>query len=482
MINKELKILYLEDFEADAILVREQLRSEGLVFRFDHVSKESEFVDKLNSEMYDIILSDYNLPGFSGIAALMLSKKICPDVPFVCISGTIGEDMAVELIHIGASDYIIKNNLSKLHVAIQRALKEAEERKSRIEAEKLLIDSEARFRDIIMSTYDWVWEIDRDWKYCYASDNVEKILGYSSAEVIGKTPFELMPNEEQQIHSALFNDHVESRRVLKDVENWNVHKNGNLVCLLTNGFPIFDEQGNLIGYRGVDKDITDRKLAENEITTMKESLEKLNQHLDEIREEERASIAREIHDQLGQSLTALKIDVEWLHDRLSGVPAEMLKLQGMSELITIMIKDVQRIASELRPSILDDLGLISAMEWYIREFEKRTGIHCRLKLDNIQFPNEKKSLTLYRILQEVITNVSRHANAKNVTVKFKRVEDSILLEVTDDGIGMSKEVIDSHKSLGLIGIRERLKKHNGNLEIQSPAKKGTRLSITIPFN
>jgi signal transduction histidine kinase len=215
---------------------------------------------------------------------------------------------------------------------------------------------------------------------------------------------------------------------------------------------------------------------------MKDSLERLNQHLDEVREEERASIAREIHDQLGQSLTALKIDVEWLHERFSGTHKEAAKLQGMSDLINIMIKDVQRIASELRPSILDDLGLVSAMEWYISEFEQRTGVRCRLKLENIELSDDKKNLTLYRILQEALTNVSRHADADNVEVIFFRINDSVRLEIYDDGKGFAEEAIYSSKSLGFIGIRERLKKHNGNLDIQSRKSEGTRLSITLPFN
>jgi CheY-like chemotaxis protein len=166
--SEELRILYLEDIEEDAVLVKRQLKQDGLNFSFDHVSGEHEFIIKLESQKYDLILSDYNLPGFSGLAALLLSKKMCPDVPFICISGTIGEEMAVELIHMGASDYVLKDNLSKLHVAVRKALKDVEERSALIKAEKLLVQSEARLSDIIMSSYDMVWELDSDWKYSYA--------------------------------------------------------------------------------------------------------------------------------------------------------------------------------------------------------------------------------------------------------------------------------------------------------------------------
>ena len=355
MNSKGLKILCLEDIENDAIIIRELLGSEGLIFQFDHVSTESEFTDKLKSEKFDIILSDYNLPGFSGFTALFLSKKYCPEVPFICISGTIGEDLAVELMHLGASDYILKDRLSRLPVAIEHAISDVKVKQARIEADE-------------------------------------------------------------------------------------------------------------------------------EIKNMKESLEKLNQHLDEIREDERASISREIHDQLGQSLTAIKIDIDWLYEKSASDSEERTKLVEIIELITDMSKDVQRIAFELRPLILDDLGLGSGMEWYIREFQKRTGITCLLKLDDVQFPDRKKNLTLYRILQEALTNVTRHAKAKKIIINLYRYEDSIILEVFDDGIGLEKEKIHSYNSLGFIGIRERLKQHNGNMDIQSTLNKGTKLTITIPFN
>jgi signal transduction histidine kinase len=348
MQNSALKILCLEDVEADAIIIREKLRSDGLVFSFDHVSTEEAYAEKLASGSYDIILSDYSLPGYSGIAALMLARKVSPDTPVIFISGTIGEDMAVEMIHIGAADYILKDHLSKLPVAIERALKEAEEHKLRIEAEK--------------------------------------------------------------------------------------------------------------------------------------SIEKLNQHLEEVREEERASIAREIHDQLGQSLTALKIDVEWLTDRITSDAVAADKLKVMNELIIEMSSDVQRIASELRPSILDDLGLATAMEWYIGEFSRRTGIFCQKELEEVENLNEKKSLTLYRVLQEALTNITRHAKATKVRVSLKRKGETITLTVTDNGIGISADKIDSYKSMGLLGIRERLKKHSGQLKIKSDKNKGTSLIISIPVN
>jgi PAS domain S-box-containing protein len=172
--------------------------------------------------------------------------------------------------HIGASDYIIKDKLSKLPVSILRALKEIEEHQSRVEAETSLKESEARFRDIIMSSYDWVWEIDRNWEYCYPSDAIGNILGYTNEEVIGKSPFDFMPDDEKEIVGPVFSKIVGGKGIIKDLGNWNLHKDGHRVCLLTNGFPIFDDAGNLVGYRGVDKDITKSKNLNIELIRAKE--------------------------------------------------------------------------------------------------------------------------------------------------------------------------------------------------------------------
>jgi len=273
MYRKELKILCLEDVEADAIIVRELLQREGIRLQFDHVFDESGFTRRLGTKIYDIILSDYNMPGFNGIAALLLSKKLAPDTPFICISGTIGEDLAVEMMHMGASDYILKDKLSKLPVAIERSLKTAEEHLSRLSAEKSLQESEARFRDILMSSNDWVWEVDAEGKYCYVSNTVGNLLGYTEEEVLGKTPFDFMPPDERESVGRVFFEIAAKRSIIKDLENWNIHKSGRMVCMLTNGFPVFDENNNLTGYRGVDKDITDRKLAENEIRKLSMAIE-----------------------------------------------------------------------------------------------------------------------------------------------------------------------------------------------------------------
>src|SRR5450759_2593973 len=228
-------------------------------------------------------------------------------------------------------------------------------------------------------------------------------------------------------------------------------------------------------------DVTESKRAEVEIKNIKESLEILNHRLDEIRENERALISMESHDQLGQSLTALKIDLNWLSRQIAKDSKESAKVEGMIDLVTGTIRDVQRISFELRPAILDDLGLGAAVEWYCEEFANRTGLKLQIEIDDVQTESISKNLAIYRVLQESLTNIIRHADAKKVKVKLCKIKKDILLLIQDNGIGISPDKISSSKSLGLMGMSERVKYLDGHMEITSPGKVGTIVKIYIPI-
>ncbi len=162
-------------------------------------------------------------------------------------------------------------------------------------------------------------------------------------------------------------------------------------------------------------------------------------------------------------------------------PEAVKKLKSMIELVSGTIMDVQRISSDLRPGILDELGLVSAIEWYCDEFEKRSGIKCNLKLDNSDYSDSQINLVFFRVLQETLTNVLRHAKASSVNIILHKSDRGITMSVKDNGIGITKEQIESYRSLGLIGMRERVKQFNGTIDISSKTDKGTKLVIFIPF-
>lgn len=226
---------------------------------------------------------------------------------------------------------------------------------------------------------------------------------------------------------------------------------------------------------------------------LEDQLRALSQHVESIREEERTGIAREIHDELGQALTALKMDIAWLGRRAAeqasfAMPAVTDHLRGMSKLTDDVIQQVRRISAELRPGVLDDLGLWAAIEWQSQEFSRRTGTECTIhsSLADARF-ERRVSTALFRILQEALTNVARHANAKNVEVTLERLEAGdgeggegcIELRVRDDGIGIAPGHLASRKSLGLLGIRERARSLGGSAEIGPAPGGGTLLVVRV---
>ena len=224
-----------------------------------------------------------------------------------------------------------------------------------------------------------------------------------------------------------------------------------------------------------------RKRAEEVIVKSREQLRNLSSHLQTIREDERGVISREIHDDLGQSLTALKMDISWFKKHLpEDVDSKEQKINGMIELVNATIKSVQRISTELRPAVLDDLGFSSAVKWFINEFEERSGLKCKLEIkpDNIVL-DEKLSIAMYRIFQESLTNIMRHANATKVNVNIALKNHKLEMSVADNGIGIDESKLKDLKSLGLIGMQERLYTWNGEMEIKRLDGKGTVIRVNV---
>ena len=223
----------------------------------------------------------------------------------------------------------------------------------------------------------------------------------------------------------------------------------------------------------------DRKRAEEELGKSREELRNLSAYLQSAREQDRTSIAREIHDDLGQTLTALKMDLSWLGKRLPGDQKSLIdKTESMSKLIDTTIQTVQRLSARLRPGLLDDLGLAAAIEWQAKEFENRTGIKCELTLgfDDVLLDRDL-STAIFRIFQETLTNVARHANATSVKISLKEEPGKLVLEVTDNGKGITEKQISDPKSFGLIGMRERVRIFKGEVKISGIGGEGTTVEV-----
>ena len=241
----------------------------------------------------------------------------------------------------------------------------------------------------------------------------------------------------------------------------------------------FDEMAAALEQRQAERERTEMELKHSH-----ELFRSLSAHLQEVREDERTRIARRIHDDLGQAMTALKIDLAWLNKKLAN-DQDLIreKLQAMDTLISETIETVHNVSEDLRPGILDDFGISAALEWQAEEFQKRTGIECKTSLPPDQFDlSKEKSTNLFRIVQESLTNVIRHAGATKIEINLNAKDRVLILEIVDNGKGISRAATTHPKSFGIIGIKERVHSLGGDIDIAGIPNEGTRLTIRMPIS
>ena len=350
--ERTLRVLHLEDSELDHQLAMAHLTRGGLRVQFQRIDSEIAFLDALDHS-WDAVISDYNLPGFSGLVALELLKARARDVPFILLSGEIGEDMAVEAMRNGASDYLQKAHLARLVPALLHAVDAAETRRARVRADRELLESKQRLRE-------------------------------------------------------------------------------------------------------------------------------LAQHLQTSVEHERASIAREIHDDVGGSLTALKFDLAWIA-RHSNAPDVKARVSSAIETVSHAVEASQRIMHNLRPAILEQ-GLLPALHWIALRFERRTGVACEIRLPrNVPELPAGVPLVAYRAAQEAFTNITKHAGASRVQIDLSLAGGVLSLEISDNGRGLSQEDLAKTRSFGIRGLHERAGTVGGWIDLSS-GPSGTTLILSVPLD
>ncbi len=326
---------------------------------------------------------------------------------------------------------------------------------------------------ILRHTPSVVYIKDKDGHYTLVNSRYEELFGIRNEEIRGKTDVDIFPKE----IAGQFREN--DMRVLAEgrpcqVEERVPQKDGMRIYLSVK-FPLYDETGTINRVCGISTDIT-------ELKKVQDQLRRLSDGIMAGQERERAAVARELHDELGQVLTALRIDSVWLRDRLDGTDhrgAERALM--MCTLIDNAIDEVRGMATRLRPGVLDDLGLVDALEWFTMDFEKRTGIRCILAHRGVPDVNDAVATAAYRIAQEAFTNVARHSSATRVDVSLKAEDGLLSLAVADDGRGFdTKDLLDS-RGLGVAGMRERAALIGGTLEIHSRPGKGTRVILHVPI-
>lgn len=316
----------------------------------------------------------------------------------------------------------------------------------------------------------------------FANNAVVTIFGWRREELIGKSIRIIYRNEKDaDTIAGLFYSALERQRTFT-TEFPCRRKDGREILCRMKASRIGErlrERRIVITY----EDITEQKKAEEELEWSRQELRDLSAHLQSVREKESTRIARKIHDELGQSLTALQMDLSWLENRLPENEAVREKTRRMASLVDSTTKSVHKIMTELRPSLLDDLGLPAAIEWQAEDFQKRSGIRCDASLDcGETLINRDLATTIFRIFQETLTNIARHSKATQCRVILTGEGGELCLEVSDNGIGITREQINDHQSFGMIGIRERAHLWGGTVHVKGDDSQGTTVTVTIPVD
>ena len=380
--------------------------------------------------------------------------------------------------------------LARANAALMKEIKE------RKDAEAAVRQSEYRYRSLIEQASDAIIVFDTDGIILTANSSACEMVALESEDVLGKNIAEFLDREQLLKLPIRWDDFEVNHHLI--TERVVVRKDGSRLETEVSTRKMSDgtmqailrditerkktENERLALLTDVNRALTDLQAAEKSAEESRDQMRALAKRLQVIREEERKSIAREIHDELGQILTGLKIDLGWLENRLLTAEKPLReRVSSMTTLIDQGINSVQQISSELRPGLLDDLGLSAAIEWQASDFENRTQVICKIeRLDETVGLDEDRSTALFRIFQETLTNVGRHANAHLVTINLKMEEKHVILEVHDDGIGITNEEIAGPRSIGLLGVKERALAFGGEFRIEGTPGKGTHVYVSIP--
>jgi PAS domain S-box-containing protein len=366
----------------------------------------------------------------------------------------------------------------KLYTVILRDVAE------RVQGERLLAQSEARLRGILDSAMDAIITVDARQHIVLFNQAAEEVFGCPRDQAIGAPLAWFIPERFRHAHSGLvakFGDTgASSRRMGAQRIVMGLRRSGDEFPIDASISHIVEEGEHF--YTVILRDVTERTRAEQALRESKEEIRTLALTASTVREQEKSRIARELHDELGQALTALKIDVSWLRAHLDHAPdAVLAKLGAMQVLLDGTVAAARRISADLRPLMLDDLGLIAACEWLAHNFQQRTGVACELVLGAGELDlRDPYATAVFRVLQESLTNVAKHAEATQVEATLERAEGTVILTVRDNGRGFRTSDPRKQGSYGLVGLRERAFLLGGDIRIESEPGRGTYMEMRMP--
>jgi PAS domain S-box-containing protein len=350
-------------------------------------------------------------------------------------------------------------------------------------------DAEQKYRGIFDNALEGIFQTSPDGRFVVANPALARMFGFDSAEELIRERSDISKQHYvEPLRREKFKRLMETEGVVHEFEYEAYRKDGSRIWVSDNVRAVRDTGGNLVCYEGIAVDITKRKQAEEKIRASSEQLRALSASLQSAREEEAMRIAREIHDELGSVLTSLKLDLELIRiEKNSEItqldPSEsQKKIRTMMQLIDQTIGVVQRISSELRPSVLDNIGLVAALRWQGQQLEERSGIVCDydFKLEDVDLDPER-STAIFRVFQEALTNVVRHAQASRIDITLKKEADDLVLTISDNGRGITAGEKSARQSLGLLGMQERMNLIGGSIYVTGLEGKGTVIAVRVPM-
>ncbi len=602
-------LFIIEDEQAHFGLMKRTILKAMPAATMYHFEDAVASLEQLHELHPDIIITDYLMPGMTGLEFLEILEREAKDIPVIMITGQGDENIAVQAMKLGAWDYIVKSAdfFTLLPSVIEKVVREARLKES-------LRESQKRFQDLAERTSEWIWEIDSEAKFIYSNALIADIIGYRPDEIYGTACFGLFPEPYKEAQKTMFQQTMAAGQRIASVEHRLLHKDGHEVIVETNAVPFLDKKGDLLGYRGVHRDISERKKAEQavreseekfrrifeespigielydsqaklidanpacleifgvmdiseikglslfanpnlpedaksmlvkgetikyeavydfeevkrrhyyktsksgirhfdmllthlrlkgkdafvgylhlirDITRRKkteEHVRSLSQQLMRAQEMERQRLSCDLHDHLAQDLSSLKISIDTLFDDYPDAPkGPKQRLIGLSKSVQGIIMSVRNLAYNISPASLSQSGLVPIVRQYCKEFSYRNGLIIDLfsaGMDAVRLDFDTE-IGLFRVIQEALNNIKKHAEAEHVTIRLIASFPKIILRIEDDGKGFDlesrlEEALNERR-MGIRSMEERVALLNGMIKVQSRPMQGTKIFAEIPY-
>jgi two-component system, NarL family, sensor histidine kinase UhpB len=465
----------LEDDPNDAELIQLELARNGLAVEWRHVVSERGFRDALaGTPQPDLVLADYTLPGFDGSAALKILLDCAPDVPFIFVSGSLGEERAIEALKSGATDYVLKDRLQRLPAVVNRALTEARERRERRQAQAALEEQRVLLGTLIDSLPEMIYAVDVNHHVKVVNRTLLDAVGKKREQVLGLPLAEVWSEENAAEVVAQAASTMRTGRASMNQERAWIGTDGSLRWFTFTHVPLREPSparaGTISGLVGTVQDVTDRRALEQEIL--------------EISNREQRRLGNDLHDGLGQELTGLSLLLKGLEVQLSReAPQYLSQITKISDLLAHAIQSTRSLARGLAPVNLERGGLPEALKHLAARCSDMYSLQCSFVNGGPKLPDleEGAATHLYRIAQEATTNAARYARAKSISIDLHTTGRKLQLCIADDGIGLSAGLAQRSPGLGLKIMEYRARMLGGTINFEEPGS-GTRIVLSAPIH